>query len=220
MHAAPPASVAVPGGSGSVVVRRVVASDNSCLFNAVGYVVERSRDKASHLRRVIAETVAGDPEEYSEAFLGKPNKEYCAWIKDPQKWGGAIELSILSRYFGREIAAYDVQTKRCDVYGQDAGYEERVMLIYDGLHYDALAVAAFEGAPEDVDITMFDTHGSEADSIGRAAAELVAKSHEARQFTDTANFTLRCGVCQLGVKGEKEALEHAKATGHQNFGEY
>ncbi len=48
-------------------------------------------------RRVIAETVAGDPEEYSEAFLGKPNKEYCAWIKDPQKWGGAIELSILSR---------------------------------------------------------------------------------------------------------------------------
>ena len=45
------------------------------------------------------------------------------------------------RYFGREIAAYDVQTKRCDLYGQDMGYEERVMLIYDGLHYDALAVA-------------------------------------------------------------------------------
>lgn len=47
----------------------------------------------------------------------------------------------MRRYFGREIAAYDVQTKRCDLYGQDAGYSERVMLIYDGLHYDALAVA-------------------------------------------------------------------------------
>ena len=45
------------------------------------------------------------------------------------------------RYFAREVAAYDVQTKRCDLYGQDAGYGERVMLIYDGLHYDALAVA-------------------------------------------------------------------------------
>jgi hypothetical protein len=48
-------------------------------------------------RRVIAETVAGDPEEYSEAFLGKPNQEYCRWIQDSQKWGGAIELSILAR---------------------------------------------------------------------------------------------------------------------------
>jgi len=47
-----------------------------------------------------------------------------------------------------------------------------------------------------------------------------AQFHEARQFTDTANFTLRCLVCQLGVKGEKEAMEHAKASGHQSFGEY
>lgn len=46
------------------------------------------------------------------------------------------------------------------------------------------------------------------------------QAHEARQFTDTANFTLRCGVCQIGVKGEKEAVEHARATGHQRFGEY
>ena len=31
---------------------------------------------------------------------------------------GAIELSILSEYYGREIAAYDIQTTRCDLYGQ------------------------------------------------------------------------------------------------------
>ena len=48
-------------------------------------------------RQIIAETVAGDPEEYSEAFLGKPNQEYRRWIQDSQKWGGAIELSILAR---------------------------------------------------------------------------------------------------------------------------
>lgn len=30
----------------------------------------------------------------------------------------------------------------------------------------------------------------------------------------------RCGVCQIGLKGEKEAVEHAKATGHTNFSEY
>ena len=28
-----------------------------------------------------------------------------------------MELSILSKHFAREIAAYDIQTQRCDVYG-------------------------------------------------------------------------------------------------------
>ncbi|KAK9802938.1 hypothetical protein WJX72_000560 [[Myrmecia] bisecta] len=213
-----PTSVSLPDGT--AVVRRIIASDNSCLFNAVGYVMERSKTRAPHLRRVIAETVAADPETYSEAFLEKPNAEYRKWIQDPLKWGGAIELSILASYFGREIAAYDIQTKRCDVYGQGNDYIERVMLLYDGLHYDAMALAAFEGAPEEIDVTIFDPTSPSAPAIERAAAELVAKAHEARQFTDTTNFTLRCGVCQIGVKGEKEAREHAKATGHQSFSEY
>ena len=30
----------------------------------------------------------------------------------------------------------------------------------------------------------------------------------------------RCAVCQLGLKGEKEAVEHATKTGHSNFAEY
>lgn len=53
-----------------------------------------------------------------------------------------------------------------------------------------------------------------------AAARLVAACHAARQFTDTANFALRCGICQAGLKGEREAAEHAKATGHTRFTEY
>lgn len=101
-----------------------------------------------------------------------------------------------------------------------AGYTERVLLLYDGLHYDAMAVAAFEGAPEDLDVTIIDPSSQLGAAVGAAAAGLVAASHAARQFTDTANFTLRCGVCQLGLKGEKEAVEHAKATGHSNFSEY
>ncbi len=47
-------------------------------------------------RRIIAEAVAGNPDTYTEGFLGKPNGEYCAWIRDSQRWGGGIELSILS----------------------------------------------------------------------------------------------------------------------------
>ncbi|DBA66210.1 TPA: hypothetical protein ACH3X2_002587 [Trebouxia sp. C0005] len=133
------ASVTLPDGS--CVVRRKVDDDNSCLFSAVGYVMEGTRSHATKLRRVIADAVAADPFTYNDGFLGKSNAEYRKWILDPKKWGGAIELSIFARHFAREIAAYDIQTKRCDVYGQGEGYRERVMLIYDGLHYDALAVA-------------------------------------------------------------------------------
>eukprot|EP01018_Ginkgo_biloba_P024690 Gb_06226 [translate_table: standard] len=204
-----------------VIVRRVIPSDNSCLFNAVGYVMEHDMNKAQELREVIAATVASDLVTYNEAYLGKPNEEYCAWILDSEKWGGAIELAILADYYCREIAAYDIQTTRCDLYGQGKGYKERVMLIYDGLHYDALAMSPFEGAPDVVDQTIFsvDTHGH----IGIAevfAERLVKEAQRKRSYTDTANFTLRCGVCQLGLVGQKEAVEHAQATGHVNYQEY
>ncbi|KAF8409560.1 hypothetical protein HHK36_005638 [Tetracentron sinense] len=176
---------------------------------------------SSYLLKVIAATVASDTEKYSEAFLEKPNEEYCAWILDPEKWGGAIELSILADYYGREIAAYDIQTTRCDLYGQAMKYPERVMLIYDGLHYDALAMSPSEGAPEEFDQTIFTVQKNRMiGPIERLAINLVKDQQRKRSYTDTANFTLRCGVCQIGVIGQKEAVEHAQETGHVNFQEF
>eukprot|EP00884_Botryococcus_braunii_P013131 jgi/Botrbrau1/21819/Bobra.0190s0036.2 len=220
---APPPSftgeVALPGGAG-VMTRRTIAADNSCLFNAVGYVMEHSLEQSQCLRRVIFDAVTSDPETYSEAFLGKDNAEYGEWIKDSSKWGGAIELSIFCKYYAREIAAYDIQTKRVDVYGQGEGYDERVMLIYDGLHYDALAIAAGPGAPPDADITIFDPRGPDAPAIMEAADKLVAEAHAAKAYTDMGNFTLRCTTCSKGLVGQEEAQKHAQETGHINFTEY
>ncbi|CAN1339712.1 OVARIAN TUMOR DOMAIN-containing deubiquitinating enzyme 2 [Linum perenne] len=216
------------------VVRRVIPSDNSCLFNAVGYVMDHNKNKAPELRQVIATTVARDPVKYNEAFLGKPNQEYCAWILNSEKWGGAIELSILADHYGREIAAYDIQTTRCDLYGQDKKYSERVMLIYDGLHYDALAMSPFEEAPDEFDQTIFAIQKDRTIGlvegmtlnlvrdqqrysvllyvlfVGSSVVilfiiKLVTPTYDCRKrsYTDTANFTLRCGVCQIGVIGQK-----------------
>jgi ubiquitin thioesterase OTU1 len=198
-------------------VRVVIDSDNSCLFNAVGYVMLKSLREAQRLRKVIADVVSSDEFTYNEGFLGKPNSEYCAWILDPKRWGGAVELSILSKHFKKEIAAYDIQTERCDVYGSGEDYDERVMLLYDGLHYDAMALRGGDGTS---DVTIFPSRGVEAEVADAKARLVVEKAHAARQFTDVANFALRCLVCQTGLKGEKEAVEHAKSTGHQNFGEY
>ena len=89
-----------------------------------------------------------------------------------------------------------------------------------GLHYDALAVAAFPGAPEHLDRTVLPSAGPGTDAVMAGAAALTAAAHAARAFTDVANFTLRCGACQQGFRGEAEAVAHAQATGHSNFSEY
>eukprot|EP01062_Namystynia_karyoxenos_P065778 TRINITY_DN596_c1_g1_i2.p1 TRINITY_DN596_c1_g1~~TRINITY_DN596_c1_g1_i2.p1 ORF type:complete len:367 (+),score=81.49 TRINITY_DN596_c1_g1_i2:72-1103(+) len=228
--AAPPP--APPAGAGDstfsapvldegLLVRRVIPSDNSCLFHAVGYVMEKSHTASARLREVVAEAVSADPERYTEAFLGKPPAEYIAWIKRPESWGGGIELSILSEHFGREIGAYSIQSRRCDLYGEGRGLRERALVLYDGLHYDALALSPGPDLPEDFDVTLFEVADQRRlAAVTDAATALTAKAHEKRQFTDTANFTLRCLVCQQGVRGEKEAVVHAKETGHQSFGEY
>ena len=39
------------------------------------------------------------------------------------------------------------------------------------------------------------------------------------QFTDMGNADLKCMVCLKLLAGEKGALEHARATSHQNFGQ-
>lgn len=48
------------------MVRRIIDADNSCLFNAVGYVLRRKRKVGTELRRMITEAVREKPEVYNE----------------------------------------------------------------------------------------------------------------------------------------------------------
>ena len=68
-------------------------------------------------------------------------RDYCTWILDKNHWGGAVEarhpLQALRK--GNRGVRY---SERCDsrrkYYGQGENYTERVMVLYDGLHYDAM----------------------------------------------------------------------------------
>ena len=118
-----------------------------------------------------------------------------------------------------------IQTLRVDHYGQGKGYRNRALLLYDGIHYDPLAVQLGEGADaaaaRAMDITLFACDDDTVSTSVVAAAEGLAKAAQAkRQFTDTGSFELRCLVCQCGLKGQEEAVAHATATGHQNFSQY
>lgn len=90
------------------------------------------------MRSLVASAVEQDPDEFSEAILGMPNVEYCKWIMEPDAWGGAIELSILSKYYGIEIAVVDSINAIINRFGEDHHYPLRVFLMFDGIHFDPL----------------------------------------------------------------------------------
>ncbi|TDL21569.1 hypothetical protein BD410DRAFT_771503 [Rickenella mellea] len=236
-----PEYVDVDGGA---LVHRVVPDDNSCLFSSVALVFEQDISKAAQVRKVVADAIRADADTWTEAILGRPRTEYITTILKPTSWGGAIELSILATHYNTEIASVDVETGRIDHFTPSSSPtsssssssptqqlqstpENRCILIYSGIHYDAAALAPMPGAPEDFHQTVFPVasggggrENEDADSMLVAAKKLAGKLRAKRAYTNTATFDLKCEVCKKGLKGEKEARAHAAQTGHTEFGEY
>uniref|UniRef100_A0A1B6MJL6 Ubiquitin thioesterase OTU n=1 Tax=Graphocephala atropunctata TaxID=36148 RepID=A0A1B6MJL6_9HEMI len=202
----------VPG----VLLKKTVPADNSCLFTSIGFTIGGRVDvtNGSYMREVIAAVLESDIEKYNEAFLGRPNAEYCAWIKKPTSWGGAIELAVLSQFYGIEIAVVDTINAIINRFGEDQSYGNRVFLIFDGVHYDPLY---FEPAQGNGTIqTVFPTSD---ERMLREAQALAVEAQLCRQFTDMNKFTLECRQCGTFLTGQAEAQKHAKETGHVSFGE-
>ncbi|GAA6061841.1 hypothetical protein JCM10212_000758 [Sporobolomyces blumeae] len=217
-----PESVEVDGG---YLVLRVVPDDNSCLFTACSLVLNPSAPpNPSSLRRVVADTIRSNPSDYSEAILGRDPLEYIETILSPSSWGGAIELAILSKHHETELWSVDVQTGRIDKFGEGAGFDQVGIVVYSGIHYDALSFSFAPPSrsrfPPDLsfDTTIFPLPLNP--DLVSATQRLVDSLRSKHAFTDTANFTLKCQVCSEAIVGEKEARDHARATGHTAFGEY
>ncbi|GAA5848396.1 hypothetical protein JCM8547_004502 [Rhodosporidiobolus lusitaniae] len=219
-----PSFIEVDGG---FLVLRVVPDDNSCLFRAVGLALSPGdKDAAAGLRRVVAGAIQADPEQYSEATLGRSPSSYIETILKPSAWGGAIELAIFASHFQSEIWSIDVQSGRVDRFGEGQAFDNFVLLVYSGIHYDALTFSFAPPEPSsvfpppnlDFDTTVLSK--STQDHLLTAAQKLVSKLRAEHAYTDTATFTLSCGDCKKALTGEKEAREHAKQMGHTNFQEY
>lgn len=59
----------------------------------------------------------------------------------------------------------------------------------------------------------------EDDEVMRQAKQLAVEAKSSRQFTDVDKFTLKCNQCGVSLKGQIAAQQHAKSTGHTDFGE-
>ncbi|KAK0534021.1 ubiquitin-specific protease otu1 [Tilletia horrida] len=208
--------VQVDGGFGFLVLR-VTEDDNSCLFHAFSFAQRQvmGEEPAFELRQKVAQAIT-QHEEYSDVILGHPRDEYIHKILSPQVWGGAIEISILSKIFECQVNAIDVRTGVVHRFGEGDGYQFCCYLVYSGIHYDVLALLPVPDAPVEYSTTLFET---DSKPIEDAAEKLVAELRERKYFTDTATFALRCGECGTTLAGEKAASAHAQQTGHTDFGE-
>jgi len=217
-----PPEIPVPALEG-VLVLRVMPDDNSCLFRALGSaVLGSSVDSMTELRSIVAQTIQSNPELYSAGVLEKNPDEYCRWIQREDSWGGGIELAILSQHFDIEVASINVQDLRIDRFNE--GKATRCILVYSGIHYDVVAVTPVPGVGPEFDRKVFEvarlSEGEEEDGGAlEGARELCRALQQRHYFTDTKGFEIKCNVCGWMGKGEKGATEHAKQTGHMDFGE-
>ncbi|EGG09943.1 uncharacterized protein MELLADRAFT_74313 [Melampsora larici-populina 98AG31] len=214
-----PENVSVPIDGLGHLILRLIADDNSCLFNAIGLCLERTQSNvSSKLRQIVAQAVRKDPLKWSEAVLGRSPELYISKILDKNVWGGAIEISILSGHYQTEICSIDVKTGRIDRFGESENYSNRIILIYSGIHYDALTLTPdLSTTDTSFDTTIFSTS---QDDLLSSSLQLVKLLREQHYFTDTASFSLRCMVCKTALVGEADARKHAEQTGHTQFGEY
>lgn len=196
------------------LLRHPVPSNNSCLFTSVHFclthgIVDPLVGKS--MRKIIAETVASDKEHFDNAFLGKSNEDYCNWILDDNNWGGAIELSILCKHFEIEIVAIDVKNTLLHNFGKEGNYQQKMLLLYDGIHYDPLK---FQPLDDNQPIqTLFSSDNTEVLTM---AEELANEAKQSHQFTDIKSIIMSCVICGAEFDA-KNASEHASRTGHVEF---
>lgn len=194
----------------SAIIRKCIDADNSCLFNAINYCKNGiSKDPEQTLRHIVAaEILTASTDIYD---LERTPEAYAEWILDTNHWGGETELHILSRILSVELAVVDIRTTNIYVYGDNLGYSERIYLLYDGVHYDALV--------ETLNGTERSLFNPADESISALCRQFASTLQTQRKFVNLSGCTIKCLVCGVGLVGQKEAVEHAKTTNHQNFGQ-
>ena len=174
-----------------------------------------SKSEQAKLRRIVKSEIQNN-KEFFETLLDREYSEYLQWIVKPTSWGGGTELFILAKYFKIEICVINIETLNHVIYGQDGNYENRIYILYSGIHYDAITQNIFEEMEEKTDKRIF----SVDDEYAFEGAMFVASElRKKKQFTNLKEFSLICTNCFTGFRGQSDAIEHCKATGHNSFQE-
>jgi len=202
----------IPNKDGLIMIRRIIPADNSCLFHAIAYNLNpKAEFHKEEARQIIASYIISDPKHY-EGLLEKTPEIYADWIMKDTSWGGEVEMDILAKHYDVEICAVNIQNCQSFLYGKG---KKRLFVLYDGIHYDAVVRNICEEITDN-DQTLFE----KGDLAAKEGTLVLANTlRKMKQFTDLTNFSIQCNVCYVGLKGEKEVVEHMKTTGHENYKE-
>lgn len=200
-------------------IRKIIDADNSCLFNSIWYLINNDDTfEGNNYRKLISQYIQNDSETYSEEILGKSPKLYSEWLLKLTAWGGEIEMNILSKILNIEIVAVDIETGLLYKYGELFNYNQRIYVLYDGIHYDALYRGKDDKCKKEERITIFKPETKEYDEY--CIKELSKKLKDQKKFINLEGCEIKCLICNIGLHGQKEAREHANITGHQNFDQF
>jgi len=124
-------------------------------------------------------------------------------------------MNILSKILGVSINAVDVETNNVYKY-ENFNSDKAIYVIYDGIHYDSIALSSSSSNNDNDNITIFDKNDNNSLNLIK---QLALELKKQRQFVNLTSqkFEMKCMICSMLLKGQKEAVEHATETGHQNF---
>ena len=81
--------------------------------------------------------------------------------------------------------------------------------MYNNIHYDVFY------KEENGKITgVFNSNDAK---VKQEIMDICMKLQNRDNFVDTKNFSLKCMQCGFLMKGQSEAIDHSKKTGHINF---
>ncbi|KAL4882331.1 hypothetical protein BJY04DRAFT_39886 [Aspergillus karnatakaensis] len=199
---------------GGTFLIRVMPDDNSCMFRAVSTALAGGEDLMVELRSIVAQTIQEHPERWSDAMVGGSRDDYCRSIQKETTWGGGIDLAILAQHFNTEICTIDLSN--LNLYNFNEGQSRRCFLVYSGVHYDTIALAAGKNASPEYDVKVFDAADDRAVEKAKALCRLLKE--KAPDYNVNPNsIRLKCNVCGSIFVGQKAVQGHGELTGHSDF---
>ena len=194
-------------------IRREVDADNSCLFSSMAYLLDRSNfgDNSSYkFRQIIVEYLLDN--KFDATLLDQPKDQYIEFIQNIKNWGGALEVKMFSEIFNKQIVCIDVKTNRADIYGEDKNYQQRIYLLYNGVHYDPLVMNYYISSDPLTDITIFDSYNQEVFELMKCLLLEYKNQGDFFEF-----HSIECCTCNEKFKNENEGLDHSLNFQHWNF---
>jgi len=136
--------------------------------------------------------------------------EYTNKIREPFTWGGELELTILAEEFSIEIGVAHVEMMNVYNIGQDKNYQERIYILYDGVHYDALYK---KGSGQ----SKFPTTD---DEVYAQAFQAAAAVNSTGGYYNSYTCSLYCDICGMVFKGEEGITDHSLKTRHAAYTQF